>query len=276
MTDIAQQAVEEGVVESGLGYWPNLRRRPALHFLYKAFGGIVPLHEPIYVSRAVLERIFVFQHQLFVKGITHKSFAGHEVGTSFVSRALYRDTVAHNRVLFWSADLSEWLAEYAAQYVDELGGRDYVTKHIGFALFPSGVQGQPGSARWSGTGAYVILSVQATGRKNQDLACTVLAKVIRPEIYLKFAESTGTLSVLEPQDLNTSQSGSFTRETSYFWDSVWRGPSPKDHPNSTQYLFVLDKYLAEVERGRLAPEDAVDSALHEIQEALGDVVIIGP
>ena len=276
MAKVAQQAIDEGVVQSGLGYWPNIRRRPEFIFLYKAFGGVVPLSEPIHLRRAVLERIYAFQHQLFAKGISQARIAGKEVGTSFVSRALYRDTVAHGQVLFWSADLSDWMAEYAANYVDELGGRDYVSKTIGYALFPSGVRGQPASSRWSSTGAYVVLSPRGTGRQNQDLACAVLAKVITPEIYLRFPESTSMLSILEPEDVSTSNVNSFARETSYFWDYVWRGPNPRDNPTATQYLFVLDKYLAEVERGRLSPKAAVDLAVHEIQETLGDRVIIEP
>src|SRR5690349_23921144 len=93
----------------------------------------------------------------------------------------------------------------------------------------------------------------------------VLAKVVTPEIYSKFAQSTGALSVLQSQDESIMKVDSFTRETSYFWDYIWQWPRPQDYP-SGQYLSILDKYLAEVERGRLSPEDAVDSAVHEVQE----------
>lgn len=274
MVVVARHAVEEGKVQPGLGYWPNFRRRPSFHLLYEAFGGTVPVSEPFRLSRTVLERIYAFQRQLFVDGISQSSFAGQEVGTSFVGRTLYQDTVAHGKVLFWSRELADGTAEYAANYLDELGGRDYVSETIGYALFPSGVRGQPGSTRWAGTGAYVILSARATGRQNQDLACAVLAKVMTPEIYSKFSMSTGALGVLRSQsDESSFEADSFARDPSYFWDYVWRWPSDTD---SQRYWEILDKYLAEVELGRLSPEGAVDTTIHEIQEKLGSVVIIEP
>jgi inositol-phosphate transport system substrate-binding protein len=276
MADVARQAVDKGKVQSGLGYWPSFRPRPTLHQLYKAFGGDAPknVNEPFHLSRAVLERVYAFNHQLFVEGISHPSLAGQEVGTSFVGRTLYQDTVAHGKVLFWSRELTDWTAEYAANFVDELGGREYVSKTIGYALFPSAVRGQPGSTRWSNTGAYVILSARATGRQNQDLACAVLAKVMIPEIYSRFSMSTSTLSVLRSQnDDSLFGADSFPRDSSYFWDYIWRWPQDT---NSDQYLLVLEKYLVEVELGRLSPKSAVDTAVREIQEELGSVVIIEP
>ncbi len=274
MADVARQAVQAGVVQPGLGYWPNFRRRPTLLSLYKAFGGGVPGSEPFRLSRSVLERVYAFQRQLFVKDISHSSFTDQEVGTSFVGRTLYRDTVAHGKVLFWNKELSDWTAEYAANYVDELGGTDYLSNTVGYALFPSGLRGQPGSTLWTSTGAYVILSKRATGRQNQDTACAVLAKVMTPAIYSKFARSTGVLSVLKSQADNTFKVDFFANETSYFWDYVW--PTPQDIPASNRYWSILEKYLAEAERGQLSPRDAVDSAVHEAQEKLGNLVIVEP
>ncbi len=275
MADVARQAVQAGVVQPGLGYWPDVRRGPMLLLLYKAFGGAVPTSEPLHLSRAVLERMYAFQRQLFVQSISHTSFAGHEVGTSFVGRTLYRDTVAHGKVLFWTAGLADWTAEYAANYVDELGGTDYLSNTVGYALFPSGLRGQSAATRRLNTGAYVILSKRATGRQNQDTACAVLAKVMTPAIYSKFALSTGTVGVLDSPDERTSKVNSIEGEASYFWDYVWEWPRQKDYP-SLQYLSILDKYLSQVERGQLSPENAVDSAVREVQETLGDVVILEP
>lgn len=277
MAVVAGQAVNEGVVQPGLGYWPNFNRRPTLLLLYKAFGGPVPVSEPFHLSRSVLERIYAFQRQIFVEGISQSRFTGQEVGTSFVGRTLYRDTVAHGKVLFWSKDLSDWTAEYAANYVDELGGRDYVSKTIGYALFPSGVRGQPASTHWSSTGAYVILSAKATRRQNQDPACAVLAKVMRPEIYSKFVTSTGALGVLKSQDDDNSLvTDPFAHDTRYFWDYISQWPQPLDNANFNQYFLVLDKYLAEVELEGLSPEDAVDLAILEMQEKLGNSVVVEP
>jgi inositol-phosphate transport system substrate-binding protein len=275
MADVAWQAVQEGIVQPGLGYWPDIRRGSTLLLLYKAFGGAVPVSEPFHLSRAVLERMYAFHGQLFVKDISHSSFAGQEVGASFISRVLHRDTVAHGKVLFWTGGLPDWTAEYAANYVDELGGTDYLSKTVGYALFPSGLRGQPAATRRLNTGAYVILSERATGRQNQDLACAVLAKVMTPAIYSKFVGSTGTLSVLESQDENPFKVDSIEHEASYFWDYAWVWPRQKDYP-SLQYLSILDKYLSLVEVGQLPPESAVDSVIREMEETLGDVVVIDP
>ena len=95
-----------------------------------------------------------------------------------------------------------------------------------------------------------------------------------PEIYSKFASSTSTLGVLRSQNDDRSfGTDSFTHDSSYFWEYIWRWPHDT---NSNQYLLVLEKYLVEVGLGRLSPESAVDSAVHEIQEELGNVVIIEP
>jgi inositol-phosphate transport system substrate-binding protein len=279
MADVALQAVEAGVVQPGLGYWPYFHRTSTFLSLYYAFGGAVPENAsgPFHLSRAVLERVYTFQRQLFMDGISQSSFAGQAVGASYVGRNLYHDTVAHSEVLFWSSQLYQWLSEYAANYTEELGGIDYVSKNIGYALFPTGVRGEPASTRWANTEAYVILSERASGRQHQDSACALLAKVMTPEIYSRIVRSAGTLSVLKAQDDSiVHNTDRFASETLYFWDYVWQWPYPQDNPNSKHYLSVLDKYLAEVELGRLAPENAVDAAARELQKRLSNYVIIEP
>jgi inositol-phosphate transport system substrate-binding protein len=277
MVKVARQAVEQGIVQPGLGYWPNFRRRSTLLLLYYSFGGDVPAKPsgPFHLSRSVLQSIYSFQRGLFLEGVSQTAFAGQEVGESFVGRTLYQDTVAHKRVLFWSREISEWVSEYAANYVE--GGRDEVSETIGYALFPSGVRGQPASTRWLNTEAYVILSEQATGRRHQTASCALLAKMMMPEIYSRFIVSNGTLSVLKPlNDQTIASSESFENAVPYFWDFLWQWPQLPNQPSNSQYLAVLDKYLVEVELGRLSPEMAVEAAVRELDTQLGDSLIVEP
>ena len=279
MVNVARQALASGVIRPGFGYWPNFRRRSAFLSLYYTFGGDLPdtAKGPYYLSRATLERIYSFQRQLFVERITYPSFAEHEVGASFMGRNLYQDTVAHGEVLFWSRELSEWKAEYIANYAAELGGEDYVLKTIGYAPFPSAVRGQMPSSRWTNTESYVILTEQATGRRHQDAACALLAQVIQPDIYSRFISSAGVLSVLKPaDDHKTFEIDSFESQTLDFWDYVWQWPQPEVTPKWNLYWSVLNNYQMEVELGRVSPRAAVDMVVREMQSQLGNAVIIEP
>jgi inositol-phosphate transport system substrate-binding protein len=279
MATVAQQAVQAGVVQPGLGYWPDFRRRAKFLALYRAFGGDIRDAQAgqFRLSRTVLEQIYAFQHQLFVRNISSMSFAGQEVGTSYLNRNLYKDTVAHGKVLFWQREFNEWSADYAFSYVADLGGKEYLSQISGYALFPSGIHGQPASIQRTNLEAYVILSEKATGRQHQEAACAVLAKVMTPEIHSRFATSIGTLGVLESQDDPPAfVADRLARETRYFWDYLWQWPEPRDSPNSDLYVAVLDKYLAEVEVGRFSPEAAVEEAVRELKEQLGNAVMVEP
>ena len=124
------------------------------------------------------------------EGITPEKY----IGTQW---SIWHDTVARGKALFFNGGVWQW-SDWAANYVKDLGGREYLQKTIGYALQPTGVKGKPGSTL-SHPLVYMVTSKKATGKENQELACQLLAKTTTPELNTKHALQSTHLAILTTQ-----------------------------------------------------------------------------
>jgi inositol-phosphate transport system substrate-binding protein len=265
----AQVATQQGVVQPGFGYWPGPYKGTDFMHVYTAYGGRqYDLQQDKFVIVVdALAQAYAFQRRLAEAGVRLDNFLGPENST-WASRLLYRDTVAHNRALFWDGNLGDW-PKWAMDYVDQLGGQDYLFETVGYALRPSGLKGRPGNAGVS-LGAYVITSERASGRQNQAAACALLAKTMAPEINARHAAESATLGVLSsPAGQAAYAQDRLTAEAMPMRGFIWSGPW-----HDSTYKGIIMDFMIQAENGDMAPPAAAAAAVERLQRELGEALLV--
>lgn len=261
----AKEAVEKGVVEPGYGYWHRPRKGGDFLQYYFSYGGRLydPEQDKLVVVTDALEKWYAFQRRVVEEGITPANF----IGTEW---SIWHDTVSHGKALFWNGGIWQW-ADWAANYVQDLGGQDYLFSFAGYALQPSGIEGQPGGTL-SHPLVYMIASEKASGKKNQDAACALLAKTTTPEINTLHAVGSTHLGILNSQaDFPDYANDQLLSETLYMLDYNYYQPN---HVMYGPYFDIVWDFMVKAENGEMSPADAAKGAVELLQSELGDVVIV--
>lgn len=265
MIATAKEAQDQGVVEPGYGYWHRPTKGGDFLQYYHAYGGKLydAEQDKLVVTRAALEQWYAFQRRVVEEGITPENY----IGTEF---KIWHDAVSHGKVLFWNGGVWQW-ADWAANYVADLGGQDYLFDFVGYALQPSGIKGQPGSTL-SHPLVYMISSAKASAKENQAAACAVLAKTSTPEINTLHAVDSTHLGVLKSQaDYGAYKNDRLLSETLYMLDYNFYQPN---HVMYGPYYDILFDYMVKAENGEMSPADAADAAVQQLQSELSDYMIV--
>jgi inositol-phosphate transport system substrate-binding protein len=261
MIDTAAEAVDAGVVDAGKGWWHRPKNGPDFLYYYYAAGGEL--------TEAGSDAL------LFDKAAALKSF---EVVADAVERDVLVSTrldgdwsnwntdVALGKVLFWFGGSWQW-ADWAQNFVADLGGEDYLFDNVGFSAIP-------GLA--AGTGQPITLThplvyMVSTGA-DAELALTLIAKATTKELNTTYAVASGHLGILKSQETYAPYTDArllsevlplleFTTflPNSEFW-SPW-----------SEAYFVG---LSAVESGDLSPAGAVDVVVDLLENELGENVKI--
>ena len=261
----AKEAVSKGVVEPGYGYWHRPRKGGDFLQYYFSYGGRLydPTQDKLVVVKDALEQWYAFQRRVVEEGITPANF----IGTEW---SIWHDTVSHGKVLFWNGGIWQW-ADWAANYVKDLGGQEYLFSFAGYALQPSGIKGKPGGTL-SHPLVYMITSEKASGKKNQDAACALLAKTTTPEINTLHAVGSTHLGILKSQaNFPEYTTDRLLSETLYTLDYNYYQPN---HVMYGPYFDIVWDFMVKAENGELSPADAAKGAIELLQTELGDAVIV--
>lgn len=265
MIATAKEAVEKGVVEPGHGYWHRPRKGGDFIQYYAAYGGRLydAEQDKLVVDQEALKDWYAFQRRVVEEGITPENY----IGTEW---SIWHDTVSQGNALFWNGGIWQW-ADWAANYVADQGGEDYLFEFVGYALQPSGVKGQPG-VTLSHPLVYMMTSESATGENNQDAACALLAKTITPEINTLHAVDSTHLGVLKSQaDYPDYANNRFLSDVLYMLDYNFYQPN---HVMYGSYFDIVWDFMVKAENGDMSPEDAANAAIEQLQVELGDMVIV--
>ncbi len=261
----AKEAVDKGVVEPGFGYWHRPSKGGDYLQYYAAYGGRIydEAQDKLVVTRDALEKWYAFQRRVVEEGITPENF----IGTEW---SIWHDTVTSGNVLFWNGGIWQW-ADWAANYVADKGGQDYLFGFVGYALQPSGIAGQHG-VTLSHPLVYMITSERASGKKNQDAACALLAKTTTPEINTLHAVGSTHLGILKSQaDFAEYKNDRLLSDTLYMLDYNFYQPN---HVMYGPYFDIVWDFMVRAENGEISPADAANSAIQQLQSELGDAVIV--
>jgi inositol-phosphate transport system substrate-binding protein len=261
----AKQAVEQGVVEPGYGYWHRPTKGGDFLQYYNAYGGRLydAEQDKLVVTQSALEQWYAFQRRVVEEGITPENY----IGTEF---EVWHDTVSRGNVLFWNGGVWQW-ADWAKNYVADLGGQEYLFGFAGYALQPSGVEGQPGSTL-SHPLVYMITTPEAANKENQAAACAVLAKTTTPAINTLHAVDSTHLGILKSQaDYDAYKNDRLLSETLYMLDYNFYQPN---HVMYGPYYDILFDYMVRAENGEMEPAAAAEAAIAQLQAELADFLIV--
>ncbi len=275
MIATAEKAVRRGVVAPGHGYWPRpLIGADFLQF-YVAYGGRLydPDLDKLVITEEALIRWYQFQRRCVTTGVTPDDL----IGTAW---RIWHDTVAHNRVLFWNG--GSWhYADWAENYLSDVGGARFLREHIGYALIPSGIRGRP-AGTLSHPVVYMITSASASGKAHQRLSLHLLAKMTTPALNDRHALESTHLGILKhqmyhlpppshPRFAMLSQRRDFLRDISYMLRSNYFLPNHALYP---LYFDILWENMLMAQTGKTTPEEAARTAMDELRAELGEELII--
>jgi inositol-phosphate transport system substrate-binding protein len=261
----AKEAVEKGVIDPGNGYWHRPQAGADQFQYYFSYGGrwYDEPEDKLVVTKSALRDWYSFQRRVVVEGITPENY----IGTDW---SIWHDTVAHGSILFWNGGIWNW-ADWAVNYVADLGGQDYLFGFIGYALQPSGVKGKPGNTL-SHPMVYMITSPEASGDDYYDAACSLLAKTTTTEINTLQAVTSTHLGVLKSQsDYADYADDRLLSETLYMLDHAEYVPN---HAMFGTYLGTIYTNMVKVQNGEVTPEQAVEDTVAALNVDIGDFLIV--
>ena len=254
----AQQAVEQGVVQEGNGFFHRPRNGPDFAMWYRSFGGEVFDDETdqLVLSRDALLRYFTWLHDAVEANVLQSDRLSGDW-------QLFHQPVTAGEVLFFSGGTWNW-AEWANQYVADQGGQEWLFENFGLAPQPSWQEGG-NAVTLSNPQAYMV-SAQSS---NPELATRLLAYTTVPELDAIHAVDSGHLPILS----STSEmiDDRFLQEVSYLSEYSTFAPI---HASYSQWQDVLYQGVSAVESGDLSPEDAVALVEAQMQRQLGDDIQI--
>lgn len=265
MIETAKQAVAAGVVEPGYGYWHRPTKGGDFLQYYHAYGGELydAEQDKLVVTSQALEQWYAFQRRVVEEGITPENY----IGTEF---SIWHDTVSGGQALFWNGGVWQW-ADWAKNYRAEEGGQEYLFDFVGYALQPSGIEGQPGSTL-SHPLVYMITTEEATGANNQEAACAVLAKTTTAKINTLHAVDSTHLGVVKSQaDYADYASDRLLSETLYMLDHNFYQPN---HVMYGAYFDIVWDFMVKAENGEMSAQDAADGAIQQLQAELGEFLVV--
>jgi inositol-phosphate transport system substrate-binding protein len=265
MIATAKEAIQKGVVKAGNGYWHRPSKGSDFYQYYFAYGGELAdkASGKMLFDKKAAEQWFSFQRRVIDEGITPKTILG-------TDGKIWAETVTSGDVLFWNAGV--WsVADWAANYVKDKGGADYLYSFIGWALQPSGIKGQPG-VTLSHPLVYMVSSQKASGETQQKQASDVVTAATTAELNNKHALGSTHLAILRSQ----------LKDPAYAANKLLSGSAymlehtrflPND-PNFGAYDDIVFRLMSAAENGEMSPQQAVAAAADELQTELGDKVLI--
>jgi len=266
MIATAKEAIEMGVIEPGYGYWHRATKGGDHIQYYFAYGGYLydAEQDKLVLVKDALLKWYQFQRRVVEEGITPEGFIG-------TDSSIWHDTVTHNKVLFWNGGVWHW-ADWAANYVKDLGGQEYLFENIGYALEPAGEPGQK-AGTLSHPLIYMIVSEEASGDEGYyDLACAVLAKTSTAELNTLHAVGSTHLGMNKMQATYEPYANDrLLSEALYMLDYNYYQPN---HVMYGPYFDILYDNMVKAENAELSPEEAVEQAIQLVQAELADYVII--
>jgi inositol-phosphate transport system substrate-binding protein len=256
----AEQAVEEGVVEEGHGFYHRTGNGPDWLIWYYGQGGEVMDENGQLVfdrdaAQAALELIGSFSSS----GITRPDMIGLD------ANVLNEDVASAESVLFYQGGTWNW-ANWARNFVADRGGSDYLLDNVGLLLFPS-MNEEVGPVTLTHPLSYMISS----SSEHPDVAMELIAAVTTPEANNRHAIDSFHLGILNSQiesaDYADNQAIS---QAHYMLDETTAIPN---HPGWTAWSNAWWTAVQAVSTGTPAA-DAVQLAVDQLTSELGDQITI--
>ena len=261
MFDTAEAAVAAGVVEPGNGWWHRPTNGPDfLYYYYAAGGELLDSSGALIYDTAAAEQVYA----LMGDAVSRDILVGTRLDGDWTN---WNTGVASGDVLFWYGGSWQW-ADWAANYIADLGGEEYLFENTGFGPIPA----LAGGINEPITLTHPLLYMVSSDSENQDLALLVISKATTKELNTEYAVASGHLGILESQaSYEPYTSAAFLSAVAPILEYT------TFLPNSPFFSAWSEGYflgLSAVESGDLSPAEAVQVVVDQLENELGDNVII--
>ena len=261
MFDTAEAAVVAGVVDPGNGWWHRPTNGPDfLYYYYAAGGELLDSSGALIYDTAAAEQVYA----LVGDAVSRDILVGTRLDGDWTN---WNTGVASGEVLFWYGGSWQW-ADWAANYIADLGGEEYLFENTGFGPIPALAAGINEPI----TLTHPLLYMVSSQSENQDLALLVISKATTKELNTEYAVASGHLGILESQaSYEPYTSAAFLSAVAPILEYT------TFLPNSPFFSAWSEGYflgLSAVESGDLTPAEAVQVVVDQLENELGDDVII--
>lgn len=264
MFDVAQEAVDKGIVGEGDGWWHRPSNGPDFLYYYYGAGGEVTQEgsDALVFDKAAALKVYQL---LYDAAQVRHIIRPNKLDGDWDFHKEY--TSKFDKVLFVFEGTWRW-ASWHTNYLQDVGGEDYLWQNVGFAPIPANKEGTGKPITLTHPLVYMISSQS----KNADLALLLISKATVKELNTTYAVDSGHLGVLKSQaDYAPYTSAKFLSATLPLLQYT------TFLPNSPYWSAYSEAYylgIQAVESGDLKPAEAVDVVVERLQNELGDNVII--
>ncbi len=265
MFDVAEEAVKGGFVEPGDGWWHRPSNGPDFLYYYYGAGGEIRTDGDALQFDKNAARIV---YELFYEAAQERNIIRpNKLDGDWDFHKEY--TSSFKNVLFVFEGTWRW-ASWHTNYLQDVGGEEYLWANAGFAPIPANKRGTGKPITLTHPLVYMVSSQS----KHPDLALLLISKATVKELNTDYAVASGHLGVLKSQtDYPPYTSAKFLSATLPLLQYT------TFLPNSPYWSAWSEAYytgIQAVEIGDMTPDEAVDFVAGQLQNSLGDnVVIVG-
>ena len=255
------EAIEEGVVDSGNGWWHRPSNGPDFLYYYYGHGGeVLDMDGNLVVDRDAIVAAYELLEGAVASGVLRSDIIGidwNEVWHPSVGSA---DTV-----LFAAGGTWNW-PNWALNYVADQGGDDYLFENVGLTLIPA-----------MGTGKAITLThplsyLISSGSANPDVAMALIAAITTPEANNRHAIDSFHLGILNAQlESEAYQGNALLSGAHYMLDHTTSLPN---HPGWNAWSNAYFLGIQAVETGEADAAGAADIAIAQMENELGDGITV--
>ena len=258
MYDTAEAAVAAGVVEPGNGWWHRPKNGPDfLYYYYSAGGDLLDDSGALIYDQAAALTVY----QTVADAVDRGILVDTRLDGDWTS---WNTSVANGDVLFWFGGSWQW-ADWAANYVPE-GGEEYLFETTGFGPIPALASGTNEPTSLTHPLVYMV-----SKDADAELALMVISKATTKELNTEYAVTSGHLGILTTQaDYPPYTDAVFLSEVASILEYT------TFLPNSPFYSAWSEAYFLGIQAAEsgTSPEDAVAIVVDQLENELGDNVII--
>jgi inositol-phosphate transport system substrate-binding protein len=262
MFDTATEAVQKGVVQPGNGWWHRPKNGPDfLYYYYAAGGQLQGADGTLTFDKKAALKVY---EMLFDATQTRQILSKTRLDGDWTS---WNTGVAGGDVLFWYGGSWNW-ADWAVNYVADLGGEDYLWETIGFSAIPA----MAGGTNQPITLTHPLVYMVSTQAEDPDVALLLISKATVKELNTDYAVASGHLGILKSQATYPPYtSAEFLTAVLPLLDFTTFLPNS---PFWSQWSEAYFTGIQAVESGDADPQTALQIVVDQLQNELGDNVTI--
>ncbi|RME81058.1 MAG: extracellular solute-binding protein [Caldilineae bacterium] len=264
MYDTAQQAVEQGIVAEGDGWWHRPSNGPDFLYYYYGAGGEITQEgtDALVFDTEAARKVYA---RLWDASQVRKIIRPNKLDGDWDFHKEY--TSRFDKVMFVFEGTWRW-ASWHTNYLQDVGGEDYLWEHVGFSAIPA----QPDGTGKPITLTHPLLYMISSQSEAPDLALLLISKATTKELNTSYAVASGHLGILKSQsDYPPYTTAKFLSATLPLLQYTTFLPNS---PYWSQWSEAYYLGIQAAESGELTPDEAVQVVVEQLQNNLGEHVII--